>query len=84
MGLLDGNVALVTAAGRASDARRRCCSPAEGAAVGWGGAVHLIGGPTPAASLTRDGAWTPGDLLARQEELLAGRSSGIPAFPFGS
>ena len=51
--------------------------------VVWGGAVHLIAPYSPVASLERDRAWTPEELIEHQAELFSGRSSGIPAFPFG-
>ncbi|MGH9171901.1 MAG: SDR family NAD(P)-dependent oxidoreductase [Acidimicrobiales bacterium] len=52
--------------------------------VVWGGSVHLVAPFTPAASLSLGRAWTPGELLERQAELFAGRSSGVPEFPFGA
>jgi NAD(P)-dependent dehydrogenase (short-subunit alcohol dehydrogenase family) len=52
--------------------------------VVWGGAVHLIGGFQPVAALRRDSAWTATELLENQDQLFAGRSSGIAPFPFGA
>jgi NAD(P)-dependent dehydrogenase (short-subunit alcohol dehydrogenase family) len=52
--------------------------------VVWGGAVHLVAPYAPVASLTRDSAWTAEELAERQGELFAGRSSGVPVFPFGA
>ncbi|MGA2211366.1 MAG: SDR family NAD(P)-dependent oxidoreductase [Acidimicrobiales bacterium] len=52
--------------------------------VVWGGAVHLVAPYSPVASLQREGAWSVEELTAHQEELFAGRSSGVPVFPFGA
>jgi NAD(P)-dependent dehydrogenase (short-subunit alcohol dehydrogenase family) len=52
--------------------------------VVWGGAVHLIGGFQPVASLRRDGAWTAAELLEQQQQLFSRRSSGVAPFPFGA
>ena len=52
--------------------------------VVWGGAVHLVAPYSPVASLQREGAWSDEELTAHQEELFAGRSSGVPVFPFGA
>jgi NAD(P)-dependent dehydrogenase (short-subunit alcohol dehydrogenase family) len=52
--------------------------------VVWGGAVHLIGGFQPVASLRRDSAWTATELLENQDRLFSGRSSGVAPFPFGA
>ena len=52
--------------------------------VVWGGAVHLVAPYSPVASLSREGAWTAADLSAHQDELFAGRSRGVPEFPFGA
>jgi NAD(P)-dependent dehydrogenase (short-subunit alcohol dehydrogenase family) len=52
--------------------------------VVWGGAVHLVAPYSPVASLTRDRAWTVAELAEHQGELFAGRSSRLPAFPFGA
>jgi NAD(P)-dependent dehydrogenase (short-subunit alcohol dehydrogenase family) len=52
--------------------------------VVWGGAVHLVAPYAPVASLRRERAWTVGELIEHQDELFAGRSSGVPVFPFGA
>jgi len=52
--------------------------------VVWGGAVHLVAPYAPVASLRRESAWTAAELTAHQDELFAGRSMGVPAFPFGA
>ena len=52
--------------------------------VVWGGAVHLVAPYQPAGSLQLDRAWTAEELIERQAELFAQRSSGLPVFPFGA
>ena len=50
----------------------------------WGGAVHLVAPFHAVSSVVRDSAWTPQELLDHRAELFGGRSSGIPAFAFGT
>ena len=45
-----------------------------------GGDVQLVAPYSIAASLSRDGRWTPDALAAAKAELFKGRDSGIPAF----
>jgi len=52
--------------------------------VVWGGDVHLVAPYAPVASLHHEGAWTAAELAEHQAELFAGRSSGVPGFPFGA
>jgi NAD(P)-dependent dehydrogenase (short-subunit alcohol dehydrogenase family) len=52
--------------------------------VVWGTRVHLMEGFTLANTLDRgEGRWTPQELVARKDELFAGRRSKIPQFGFG-
>jgi NAD(P)-dependent dehydrogenase (short-subunit alcohol dehydrogenase family) len=52
--------------------------------VVWGGSLHLVAPYSPVASLQRESAWTVAELTEHQDELFAGRSRGVPAFPFGA
>lgn len=52
--------------------------------VVWGTRVHLMQGWTMVGTLDRgEGRWTPEELVARKDELFAGRSSKIPPMGFG-
>jgi len=48
-----------------------------------GGRVHLIDGYREAAVVSKAARWTVDELVARQDELMAGQGSGIPAFGIG-
>lgn len=50
----------------------------------WGGAVHLVSGFEPVASLEAGDRFTAAGLLERQDELFMGRTSGIRPFPLGA
>ena len=52
--------------------------------VVWGTRVHLMEGFTLANTLDRgEGRWTPEELIARKDELFAGRRSKVPPMGFG-
>jgi NAD(P)-dependent dehydrogenase (short-subunit alcohol dehydrogenase family) len=52
--------------------------------VVWGTRVHLLEGFTLVNTLDRgDGRWTPEELIARKDELFAGRRSKVPPMGFG-
>ena len=52
--------------------------------VVWGTRVHLMEGFTLANTLDRgEGRWTPEELVARKDELFAGRRSKVPPMGFG-
>ena len=52
--------------------------------VVWGTRVHLMQGYTAVAMLDRgEGRFTPEELVARKDELFAGRKSGVPPMGFG-
>jgi NAD(P)-dependent dehydrogenase (short-subunit alcohol dehydrogenase family) len=52
--------------------------------VVWGTRVHLMQGYSMAAMLDRgEGRFTPEELVARKDELFAGRKSGVPPMGFG-
>ena len=48
-----------------------------------GGRVHLIDGYSDAAAVTKPERWTVDELVARQDELMAGQRRGIPKFGIG-
>ena len=52
--------------------------------VVWGAPCISSAPYAPVASLRASSTWTVADLIAHQDELFAGRSTGIPAFPFGA
>jgi NAD(P)-dependent dehydrogenase (short-subunit alcohol dehydrogenase family) len=52
--------------------------------VVWGTKVHLMSGWQKVNTLDRgDGRWSPGELVARKDELFAGRRSKVPPMGFG-
>ena len=52
--------------------------------VVFGTRVHLLEGYSLVNTLDRgEGRWTPEELIARKDELFAGRRSGVPAMGFG-
>jgi len=52
--------------------------------VVFGTRVHLMEGFTMVNTLDRgEGRWTPEELIARKDELFAGRRSGVPHMGFG-
>jgi len=46
----------------------------------FGGSIWVMGGFHPIGALHRAGPWSPAELIAAQEELFAGASSGVPPF----
>ena len=48
--------------------------------VVFGGNVHVMSAFKPVAALTRDGVWTPAELVAAKGELFEGIGSDIPPF----
>ena len=52
--------------------------------VVWGTRVHLMQGYSMVSMLDRgEGRFTPEELVARKDELFAGRESGVPPMGFG-
>jgi 3-oxoacyl-[acyl-carrier protein] reductase len=52
--------------------------------VVWGTKIHLMQGWSKAHTLDRgDGRWTPEELVARKEDIFAGRRSKVPPMGFG-